>query len=365
MNSLDDHVGVIAAHGCRSSDLSYVILPSSITLHCIGATDTTIDALDVDIDIICDNDTRKLHESAYPHSPSTYPSGAAIKNVDLLFKLVFSTDTFYSTGIITRGSMMQSIGNIPHNISDETLMKMAMKSHDNSIIPMEQLWGSSKHLGQVFRMLETTGKRMDLIGAFCRAARNTDIAPTFMTVTIDETIYHESFIDKLIRIETLPIDEFSLMHTDVIPMSRLKYFVTREYLCRSMRTSIARDNTVSSFMFHSVIEIHRTARLPKECVVNAFCDIFSEILIDLRTMGATAVRASNPKMSASLTKGTRYLIANVFLRENESSMLKSLIENADMIDDVLNFAGKVLSENNIDDELQHHMMSFIYRKGFF
>lgn len=373
MATKKDIVGAIVAHGSRSPDSTYVVLPRDgpSFIHCVAQTDTVTNLQDVDTSIIDDVDGRMLHDGAYPDSPKAYMRGAAFKNVELHFHVIFpQISAFYTTGIVTSKKMMKRLAAIDGRC-DGSIMPLAMDAHDDRIIPKDDLWNKTKHLGEVINILRSAGKLNGFIGVFCRAVDPKERAPGFSTVKIDEKIYHESFLDKLDFIEGLQKDHNFTQLTSPCPnISATKYSITISQLSRIMRMSLADNNTVSSFMFHSVIEIYHAHIVPKECVLMATEILFNGFLQSLRNMKSSNIRiqVDSPNIDL-LIRGVSYVITQWFIRQESAGTVWEHIEAAMAryalaFDNITIIVNRIVTSREISKELYNNVMGIIERSGY-
>lgn len=377
MTTRKEIVGAIVAHGNRSPDSTFVVLPRDgpAFIHCVAGTDTLTDLRAVDTTIINDTEGRMLHDGVYPDSPKAYMRGAAFKNVELKFHVIFpQISEFYTTGIVTSKKMMDCSMPIDSRC-DYSIMQLAMDAHDDRIIPKDDLWGKTMHLGEVINVLKSAGKLNGFIGVFCRAANPRECVPAFSTVKIDEKIYHESFLDKLDFIEELGKERKFAQLTSPCPnISSIKYSVTIAQMSRIMRMSLANNNTVSSFMFHAVIEIYHAHIVPKECVLEAMDLMFGVLVPALRNMKSDNVRihVDTPNIGR-LIKGLDYVITKWFLRLDLVKMHRKTVwecletamaKYAVAFDAIVEIANLIVSGCEISKKLYDDAMAVIERSGY-
>lgn len=370
-------VGAIVAHGTRSLDSTYVVLPRDgpAFIHCIAGTDTSTNLHEVDTSLINDRDGRMLHEGAYPDSPKAYMRGMAFKNVELQFHVIFPCiSEFYTTGIVTSKKMLEYSMGIG-DMSDSSVMHSSMGAHDDEIIPKGDLWRKTMHLGEVINILRSAGKLHGFIGVFCREANPNERIPKFSTVKIDEKIYHESFLDKLDFIEGLGKDcQFSQLTSPCPNISSIKYSIAISQLSRIARMSLADDNTVSSFVFHTIIEIYHAHIVPKECILMATELAFNEFISQSRVMkhDAVHIHVDSPNTKV-LVGGVSFIITKWFMRLDLVAQHKKTVWEyietamsafAVAFDNILKITNNIVTGCEISKELYDDVMGIIERSHY-
>jgi len=291
---------IVFAHGCQMESSfdpncnlsSYFIVPENVpfvlSFKKAGSNMSQKEVMD-DLDILETYEGRNLISGdCFDESP--YKRGHVMPNISLFFNCTFKgTDTAYSTGIITYKNLHKKTINIQKiRNNDECLMNTLMEPHDDLIVPRKQIWNKEFPLGEIIRMITTFG---NCGGIFLNCCRHIGIGceekrPQFLTVKMTDNIYHSNFHTKINTLESYAIQrEFPGLSLRGFRKecneSKLKMRVTIMELISIIRIKLERCNAISSFEFHSIIEIYHTNEIPLECVIFSMSIKLKNILYSL------------------------------------------------------------------------------------
>ncbi len=98
-------------------------------------------------------------------------------------------------------------------------------------------------------------------------------------------IYYSNFYTKLEVLEKcVSVKNFESYKLEQVKDSKLKMRVTFDEICRSIRRKLLFGCTISSFEFHSIIQIYHARIIPKECVLNAMETKLARLCAQLKDM---------------------------------------------------------------------------------
>ena len=275
---------IVFAHGCQmessidpNSELSsYCIVPENVPFVLPfkkAGFNMSQREVEEDFDILGTSEGRNLISgNCFDETP--FKEGEAFPNIKLWFMCTFY-EFGYSTGIITHKNLHKGLINIQKiNNNDERLMNTLMEPHDDQIVPREQIWNKRFPLGEIIKMIANYG---NCDGIFLNCCRHIGIdceekRPQFLTVKMIDSIYHSNFHTKINTLESYAIRrEFPGISLRGFRKecneSKLKMRITITELISIIRIKLERCNAISSFEFHSIIEIYHTNEIPLECVI--------------------------------------------------------------------------------------------------
>ena len=265
--------GAICAHGTRSIDNTYVVIPDKIKfVQPIIKEDQLLtwdnEINDLDVEFMHNMSERRYAYENNFFDEKPYLPGHVMKNISLTFKVVFTSGDCYTTGIITNGNIHNKLLNVNHFQNENDLKNELMRYHDNSIILSDYLWNNNIDLGDILSLITQKNDNIGLIGFFCRQSNIKEEIPKFVTVNIDEDIYHSNFLSKLEALETCVTnnnyEDYCII--DLID-SDIKKNITFAALVSTIKYKLGLNNTINSFDFHSIIEIYHTKKIPFECII--------------------------------------------------------------------------------------------------
>lgn len=273
MYNMHTIIGAICAHGTRSIDNTYVVIPNKIKFiqpiikeDQLLTWDKEINNLDIEFMQNMSGRQYAYENNFFDEKP--YLPGHVMKNISLTFKVVFTTGDCYTTGIITDGNIHNKLLNINHFQNENDLKNELMRYHDNSIILSDYLWDNDINLGDILNLITQKKDNIGLIGFFCRRSNIKEEIPNFVTVNIDDDIYHSNFLLKLEEFETCVTNDNYGDYTLIgLIDSDIKKNVTFNALISIIKYKLELNNTINSFDFYSVIEIYHTKKIPIECVI--------------------------------------------------------------------------------------------------
>ncbi len=278
--------GAITCHGIETQDGSFVVIPPNIELCPLVASGTSLTGHQLlsDIELYKTSDGRQI---LTPDCCQIYKPGYVLRNITLHFKTTFpDSNRCYTTGIMT-GRIHETLMELEKFKTDIELRTELMCYHTDAIIPKKELWDTRRDLGDVIKLITNAGKFGRYIGIFCRTTnpKMECNLPKFLTIKMTDEIYNSNFFTKLELLETCATNkefpEFSLIG---LRPSKLKMRVTFTELCSVIRKKLSINNTISTFEFHSVIEIYHAKKIPMECVLFAVDIKFKFLIKQLDTI---------------------------------------------------------------------------------
>lgn len=155
--------GLIVAHGATINKGNYVIIPDGITLIFLErcGVNLNLQSLSIDKELFSDRDTRKylLSSEFENHLP-----GTLVPDMILNFKVTWNngqdTENGVMTGIITSGIFNSDLVHLKEFHNNRSRFKNElMRSHDSSIIPIDEIWNKSMTLSSILKLLVKKNKK--------------------------------------------------------------------------------------------------------------------------------------------------------------------------------------------------------------
>ncbi|XWV25703.1 putative orfan [Tupanvirus soda lake] len=358
-------VGIIVAHGCRTDDGSFVVIPPELpflTPLCTEGEDLCMNrqVSDFDFTILDTHDGRKMiNKEFFDEKP--YEPGFVLKNISLHFKTIWPTlDLGHTTGIITTGKMHSQMLHLSDFDNDAKLRDELMVSHDKSIYSMEELWDQRKQLGELLRKVVSVGKCGGFFGVFCRGPPEgyEEKLPSFLTISITKDIYYSNFYTKLEELEKCVASrDFSEYKLLGMKESKLKMRITCDVLCSVIRKKLDFNCTISSFDFHSIVQIYHGKIIPRECVLYSLQIRLDELAKCIRKITITNVNLSNDIKTPNQKKfktGLEILCSKFY-----TAVDKYIDFHPDTMDIVIFVAEKVVSRKEISLDFYIKILKYI------
>ncbi|XWV24470.1 putative ORFan [Tupanvirus deep ocean] len=364
-NKKPTFVGVFAAHGCRTNDGSFVVIPpelSFLTPLCSEGDNLCMNrqVSDFDFTVLDTHEGRKMINTEF-FDEKPYEPGFVLKNVSLQFKTIWPMlDLGHTTGIITTGKMHSKMLHLSDFETDTKLRDELMFSHDQNIYPKEELWDKKKNLGDVLRKVVSVGKCGGFFGVFCRGLPEgyVEYVPAFFTISLTKEIYYSNFYSKLEELEkcvtTRDFSEYKLVG---LKDSKLKMRVTCDVLCSVIRKKLDFNCTISSFDFHSIVQIYHAKVIPRECVVFSLHLRLEELGKHIRNMTINNVKLSTDIKTPNQKHfkiGLEILCSRFY-----TTIEKYLDTHPDTMDIVIFVAEKMISEKEISLEFYTKILKYI------
>ena len=276
---------IIFAHGSQIAssldeicDLaSYFVVPKNVTfvwpLKKAGFNLSQKEVMD-DIDMIGTYEGRNCIGGDYfDEKPFSY--GQVMPNISLYFNCTFEgNDTAFTTGIITFKNIHKKTINIKNIKDDEILMNTLMEPHDDQIVPRKQIWNKNMPLSSVIKFIENYENCGGVFLNCCRYIGKgyEEKRPKFLTIPMTNEIYHSCFYTKLETLKNYALKrEFPGISLrsfkDKCKFDKLKMRIAITELIDIIEIKLERDNAISSFEFHSVIEVFHKNEIPLELVI--------------------------------------------------------------------------------------------------
>lgn len=365
-------IGIISAHGRRSIDNTYVVIPHQLDyLLPLAPEDTNLKFgkhfCNLDMDCFYSNNDRSLINIDNFFETKPYLPGFVLKNITLKFCVEWNNGDCHDTGIFSTGNFRGSFIKKNNFKNDSQMQQELMSYHDKDIYPCEQLWRKEKNLGDILYQIIKSKKYGGYIGIFCRGLSQfrTETIPKFVSIDITSDIYYSNFYDKLEEMEICVTERnFTTYSLDIIEPSKLKYRITFDEICREIRNKLTYSCTISSYDFHSVIQIYHTKIIPIECVTNSFkiklvklIECLNKFNLDNIFLEADILKSIFKYILLSLCK--KFLLKLnylMFARPNQLDIIVYVVENilnGNIIakcycNDIMNFAKNLKIDFQVD-----------------
>jgi len=355
-------VGAVFAHGTEIRE--YVIIPPGMEFCPLAGNSQTLFLRE----ILANIDLYRLHADRLLITPEaffqSFCAGHVITNVKLRFRFTFDENgpdgTCFTTGIVSKGCLHETRMAVSSFRSETCMRDALMAPHDESIIPKDELWNSVMSIGKVLKLITNAGKHGRYLGMFCRdpSSKDVGVLPKFLTVEMTNEIYHSCFFAKLDFLETCArareFPELSLVGLEYV--SKLMMRVVFTELCAIIRMKLNIDNTISSFEFHSVIEIFHAKRVPLECVMFGLERKLLSLVIGLKTFELRDVvfDAEVVIPSPSFVTGLRLLCI-----ELGANLDIYIVKHKKRIEQVISAAEKAISGIGISTEVHDYIVALI------
>lgn len=346
--------GVFSAHGV--SVAGFFICPRGLHIFVLAQKGKALTGIEVFPDIELYS-TREMRSLLSGDLYQLLGPGQVFKNTNLEFRVVFpNSETCFTTGIVTHGRTLEETLPCSQFSSEQDMMRTLMAPHDDAIIPRDKLWGKEMTIGEMAKLITNVYDNATYIGMFCRTPISEDIGrtPKFLTVKMTDNVYSECFFTKLELLETCANDrEFPGFSLVGLTESKLKMRVTFTELCAIIRMKLDINNTISSFEFHSVIEIFHAKRIPLECVMFALDIKLYSLVNRLETLELRnvvfAANVTNP--SLLFVTGLRLLCIKF-----GANLDARIIANEQEIDQVISAAEKAISGMEITKKVHDYIV---------
>jgi len=361
---------IIFSHGSQEKNntpSSYFVVPVGIFVWILKPPGHRMSQSEVndDLDLLRTPEGRRFISGDFFDEKCMY-SGYVTPNVQLFFNCTFrGNEKGFTTGIITNKLLhketieLKSIKN-----DEEKLMNILMEPHDDQIIPRRQIWNRRMSLGEVVKLITNAGKFDGIFVNCCRVIEKgcEEVRPQFFTVTNKEEIYHSNIYAKINTlkrfVEQREYPEFFLRGFNEGKCSKLKLRVTLAIFCEMIEIKLAHDNSLSSFLFHGIIEIfHAKAKgIPLECVVFSMEIKLKRLIGDLERIDSNEIIFKNPlsKSGGDFRWGNLY-ICKYFMDHLEETLIRY---QKDIFDYVIFTAETVINHLEISDVMYKSILSW-------
>lgn len=360
-NKINKINGVISAHGCLCLDNSYIIIPPELDYILPLSAENTNLSFDkgisnLDMECLYSKNERALINISDFFETKPYLPGYVMKNVTLVFCVEWDDGDCHDTGIFTTGNFRGNFKKKKHFEHDDHMQQELMLYHDKDIYSNKELWRKKKKLGEILDQIVKSGKTGGYIGVFCRGPSryHIDSIPKFVTIDLSPEIYYSNFYHKLEEMESCVAKRNFYSYTmDIIKPSKLKSRITFDEICKEIRQKLTHGCTISSYNFHSVVQIYHSKIIPIECILQSLQIKFQKLTDFYRNFDNEKIL-----LEADIVKSLFKKILLHLYKKIQSKLYMLAMSHPDQLDIVIYVSEKILEGITITKHHSNDIMKF-------